>query len=161
MLDAVSSGTLVRQHSTRYTASTWVLQYQADVRARLEHLERMQHRGASLLAAGAPDRPFDAKRPRDWALRAVIKDQAFWAEELKEPAVLVLARATRMSDWLDGDAAVRGGGGTARATSGGGAGAAHPAAERLPQRQHHVGVDGMLTAASCARNGKTTRMVPC
>ena len=55
--------------------------------------------GASTVA-----RPFDAKRPCDWALRAVIEDPAFWAEELKEPAVLVHARANRMSDRLGCDA---------------------------------------------------------
>ena len=55
--------------------------------------------GASTVA-----RPFDAKRPCDLALRAVIEDQAFWAEELKGPAVLVLARANRMSDRLGSDA---------------------------------------------------------
>ena len=57
MLDAVSSGTLdanhdmVRQHSMRCTASTWVFEYQADVRTRMEHLERTC-RGAALLACG-------------------------------------------------------------------------------------------------------------
>ena len=77
--------------------------------------------------------------------RLVIEDQAFRAEELKEPAVLVLARANRMSVRLDGYAEVRGGTSTARATIGGSAAAGRPAAGRQSQRQHHVGADGKFT----------------
>ena len=59
--------------------------------------------------------------------------------------MLVLARANRMSDWLDGDVAMRGSGGTEKGYVGGGAAAARHAAGRQSQRQHHAGIDGMPT----------------
>ena len=105
----------------------------------------MQRLSATPLVAGASTgaRPFDAKRCWYWALRAVIEDQTFWAEELKDPAVLVLARANRMSDQLDCDAEVRGSGGTARGTFGGGA-----AAARYTSGRHNANTTSKLTACS-------------
>ena len=84
--------------------------------------------------------------------RVVIGDRAFRAEELKELAVLVLARANRMCVRRDRYAEVCGSSGTARMTNGGTAAAARLAVRRQSRRQHHVGTDGTLTTN---RRGRT------
>ncbi len=112
MLNAVSLSTLdryrdlIKGYSNRYGAKVWVIIYQADVRARLEHIERMRRRGAKLSVAGAStgERAFDASRPWDWSFAEAVADGAFWKRELEEPALLVLSRAGSLSNMVDGDA---------------------------------------------------------
>ena len=100
---------------------------------------------AAAAAAPAAD-PGDKRVQITTVLERVdIEYQAFRAEERKEPAVPVLARANRMSVRLDGHAEVHGGSGVAGAASGTSAAAARHATWRQSPRQHHVGADGMLT----------------
>ena len=105
-------------------------------------------------AAAAPAADFGEKRVKITTVleRVVIGDRAFRAEELKEPAVLVLARASRVCVRRDSYAEVCGSSGTARMTNGGTAAAARPAVGRQSRRQHHVGTDGTLTIN---RRGRT------
>ena len=62
---------------------------------------RYERRGAGLLAAGCVHWCPSCRRqaPLYLALRVVIEDHTFWEKELKDPAVLVLARANR---WVIG-----------------------------------------------------------
>ena len=117
ILDAVSPGTLdayhdmVRQHSMRCTASTWVLQYQADVR---RGWNTWKVCGAEVLHCWLRVHWSTAVRPSALGTGHCglsSRTQAFWAEELMESVVLVLARANRLSDLLDGDVVVRSSGG--------------------------------------------------
>ena len=111
------------------------------------------HALATPPAAAAPAADLGEKRVKITTVleRVVIGDQAFRAEELEEPAVLVLARGNRMCVRRDGYAEVCGSSGTAR-TIGGSAAAARPAVGRQSRRQHHVGTDGTLTTN---RGGRT------
>ena len=88
MVDAVNSGTLdacheMRQHSMRYTPSTWVLQCEADVRA-------------------APA-AYDALGTGHCGLSSRTRCSG-------QQLCFVLAQANRLSEWVGGDAAVRGSG---------------------------------------------------
>ncbi len=58
--------------------------YLADVRARLEHIERMKRKCLKLMAAGAVtgERQFDPDRPWEWSLAEVISDNQYWKREL-------------------------------------------------------------------------------
>ena len=103
----------VALYTRRYGRETWVVLYQADVRARLEHIERIRRAGES--SPPTTDNPrlllngLNLDRPWDWCLRELTRDVAFWRRELEEPAILVLARAARLTSVLDGDAPVTGG----------------------------------------------------
>lgn len=157
MLGAASLSTLesyreqVALYSRRYGRDSWVVIYQADVRARLEHLERMRRAGearhrALTAAPGTPvaggdDRIFDPAMPWDWSLRALVGDTAFWRRELEEPALLVLARAARLSAVVEGDAPVE------RPAAPQGAHTKAPRATprerpQKAQRMHHVNTEG-------------------
>ena len=94
-----------------YGDATWSLQYQADVRCRLEHMERVRRN----LAANAKratehgvqlEVTYDAKKPWDSVWAAAIDDAKFWTEELERPATLVLARAQSLAEHVDGDAPI-------------------------------------------------------
>jgi hypothetical protein len=99
---------LIYSYWVRYGVTVWLILYQADVRARLEHLERMRREGASLVAAGAPTgkHTFNPEQPWDWCLRQVTADTDFWRHEMEEPAIIVLAKAGSLSTMIGGDAPV-------------------------------------------------------
>ncbi len=90
----------------RYGPKVGVIVYQADVRARLEHLERMKRKGLKLMPAGVAtgERQFDGSRPWDWSLAEVVADDSFWKRELEEPALLVLSNSGALSQMVEGDA---------------------------------------------------------
>jgi len=148
---------LLALYQTRYGKESWIIIYQADVRARLEHLERVRRRGQQELdaahAAGGVH-PFDCARPWEWSLRAVVEDTSFWRRELEEPAILVLARASKMASMVDGDvpvaapgegtAAVRPAGGQGHAP-GGGQPRQRASAKARPVKQRLVDPQGTFT----------------
>jgi hypothetical protein len=115
MLNAVSISALdayrdlISNYVLRYGQAVWLIIYQADVRARLEHLERARRKGARLHAASAPsgDYGYDTAKPWDWCFRNVTEDHAFWRRELEEPAILVLSKSGRLMQMVDGDAPVQ------------------------------------------------------
>ena len=75
MLEAISSSALDQYHDLiqryyqRYGPSVWLILYQADVRARMDHMERMRRQGAKLHATGSvytSTHVFVPARPWDW-----------------------------------------------------------------------------------------------
>jgi len=86
---------MIGRYCERYGASCWLQIYQADVRCRGEHMERIRRRGdearAKAEAAGG-SHPLDPARPWDWVWGEACDDVAFWRVELEEPALLALTR---------------------------------------------------------------------
>jgi len=86
---------MVARYCERYGAGCWLQVYQADVRCRGEHMERIRRRGdearARALAAGGTH-AMDPARPWDWVWGEACADVAFWRVELEEPALLALTR---------------------------------------------------------------------
>lgn len=168
---AVSLGPLldyaekIRSYTQRYGESTWALLYQADVRCRQEHMERVRReleRGAA--KANAEGRlaahPFDPAKPWDSVWSASVKDGEFWRREFEEPALLVLTHVGRMQDMVSGEAPVA----QTVASSSAGSPSMAPTGNVQPPRQpppakrkktntfdeqapkhHKVGQDGLFT----------------
>ena len=111
---------LMHLHFKRYGSVSWGIPYQADVRARLEQIERIRRRGiaehAAATAAGL-GHTFDPNRPWEWCLRQLVEDHSYWRRELKEPAMLVLAKTARLGSMVDGDAPVASGSGASASGS--------------------------------------------
>ena len=113
MLDQVGLATLDRystqlnEYANRYGPVVWHIIYQADVRARLEHMERVRRiaidEHAKAVAAGF-SHSFEPDRPWDYVWTKMVDDANFWRKELEEPCVLVLAKTTSMSSMIGGDA---------------------------------------------------------
>eukprot|EP00435_Cladocopium_sp_Y103_P056506 s702_g19.t1 len=115
MIDAVDLGHLQRYKShiermaERYGPKVWSVIYQADVRCRLEHMERLK-RGLkaehdTAVAAGKTT-DYDAKRPWNLVWAKAVADETFWREEVNEPSMLILTKITTTTDMVEGDAKV-------------------------------------------------------
>ena len=151
MFDQISPARLeayehrIRSYHERYGRECWALIYQADVRARLEQTERLRRIGADELEAATKaggTHSFDKKKPWEWVWDKLVHDQAFWHQELEEPALLILSKSAKVPQLVDDDAAVEG-----RASPPGGPGAGRGLKRKRSdgQRQHMVGDDGLLT----------------
>lgn len=168
MLDQISPSRLdnyeklVRKYHERYGRQCWPVIYQADVRARLEQVERLRRRGMeakdAATRAGA-HHDFDNNKPWEWVWDALTQDAAFWHREVEEPCILLLARTASLSQLVGEDAAVEADGSKPAAKST----AASPAnndkrsvpapppvasfkRQRGPdQREHRLGEDGLFT----------------
>ena len=117
MLDAVDLGKLqqyrdmMTRYHQRYGNSVWHLLYQADVRTRLEHMDRVRRNATIEHAAaklGGKDTAFEEKRPWNFVWGAVCADTQWWKNELEDPALLVLAKAARLGEVVAGDARANG-----------------------------------------------------
>jgi hypothetical protein len=160
MLNAISSATLdqyrdlIYRYVTRYGAPVWLILYQADVRARLESMERMRRKGQKLHMLGTQigERVFDPARPWDWSLREVVEDHSFWRRELEEPAMLVLSNSGRLSQMVEGDAPVAAPRSQSMQAASSSRGSAPPRAQHKDTRkpkhthQHVVDSDGRMAA---------------
>ena len=113
MLDKVTPSTcdhwskMVLGYAKTYGPSCWALVYQAEVRARLEHLERVRRVGAAEAAQAKESNishSFDESRPWDWALRKCADDVLFWRRELEDAAMLVKVHISKLSDTIGNDA---------------------------------------------------------
>ena len=115
--EAVGLGTLMAYRKKQeyywnlYGAETWGIQYQADVRCRLEHMPRLRRRlEADYAVAKAAGRqaevPFKESAPWDSVWDAAIKDTTFWTDNFERSANLVLSRAQSAGSHVDGDAPV-------------------------------------------------------
>lgn len=166
----LSYGKKIEQYVDLYGMEIWALLYQADVRCRLEHMERLRRKlerehaakasssadNAAAAAGGTasagtltPSRPWDAV----WA--AAIDDVAFWTEQVERPGGLILAKVRNLNDHVMGDAPVPGSLGKAA-----GGGRKRPADEGLDdpwprrrpkaQRLHQV-TDDRFTANRSGR----------
>ena len=87
---------LMTGYATRYGAATWPLLYQAEVRCRLEHMERLwrvpERDCAAATARGqAPAIPFDSSQAWNSVWVAAVDDAKFWH------------RAGRLSDVITGE----------------------------------------------------------
>ena len=117
MLDAVDLGALVtyKQHIVklhdRYSSRTWPIIYQADNRCRLEHMERtrriLQAAHEEARSNGATTE-YDDARPWNLVFKKVVSDDAFWRDQVLEPALLVLTKVAGLNEVVQGDAGVLG-----------------------------------------------------
>ena len=118
MLDAVDLGPLQMYKSkiellhARYGESrVWALLYQADTRARLEHMPRIrlklhqQHVEAKALGTTTA---YDEARPWNMAMQVMCNDDKFWGQEFVEPALIVLSEAKNVGAVTSDDAKVQG-----------------------------------------------------
>ena len=127
----------------------WHIVYQADMRARQEHLERCRREAADAheqaTTAGLPS-TFDKDKPWETALRLLIKDKVFWQEELEEPCLLVLTKTHSLGSTLGGDAPISGPGQKPAAGKRPATGGDDGAHAKQPKLQiHNVGADGNFT----------------
>ena len=102
----------IQRYAQRYSVNLWPLVYQTDVRARLEHMERVRRQGAEahrLAVAAGGSHPYDPAHPWEWTFRATADDAQFWRIELEEPAIRVVTESSAMADYLEDDAQVHGG----------------------------------------------------
>eukprot|EP00435_Cladocopium_sp_Y103_P026713 s4904_g6.t1 len=117
MADAVDLGNLQRYRThverlaERYGQKVWSVIYQADVRCRLEQMERLKRKlaaehEAAVTAGKTTD--FDDKRPWNAVWAHAVNDETFWREEVTEPCMLILTKITSSNEILEGDAKVAG-----------------------------------------------------
>lgn len=99
---------LVRRYSERYGKQCWPIIYQADVRARLEQVERIRRRGQEAYdnarRAGLTH-SFDPAKP-EWCYDELIHDVNFWTKEVAEPCLLYLAKGAQLSQLVENDAPI-------------------------------------------------------
>ena len=118
MLDAVDLGPLQMYKSkiellhARYGESrVWALLYQADTRARLEHMPRIrlklhqQHVEAKALGTTTA---YDEARPWNMSMQVMCNDDKFWGQEFVEPALIVLSEAKNLGSLTSDDAKIQG-----------------------------------------------------
>ena len=141
------------RYASRYGSSVWLLQYQADVRARLEHAERLRRAEHSKFEMGGAHRDYRPEKPWNCVWRLLTDDLRFWKKELEEPALLVLARSSSLASVVDGDALT-----AASAANSNNSPDVHPGVQPKrqtrppkssppkPPKQHIMGSDGLLTA---------------
>ena len=116
MLDSIDLGALQAYnsriemlHVRCCEAKVWPLLYQADTRARLEHLPRKrlellnEHQDATTAGSSTS---YEPGRPWNLSLSSVAKDDRFWAHEFNEPAVVVLSYGKGVKAALEDDARV-------------------------------------------------------
>ena len=85
-------GEFIRTMHERYGSKCWWLVYQADVRMRSEHFERIRRRLES-----KPEFGYSAGNPWNAVFAAAVRDSDFWNSEVKEQATLFLSTG-RSSD---------------------------------------------------------------
>ena len=115
MLGAIDLGNLITYQDHIRTAylklgeDAWMLIYQADVRARLELMPRLntdlavQHQ-AALDASGTT--PYNPQRPWDYTLHMLLSQVKFWKDELEDPGLRLLAATNNVADFIGGDAPI-------------------------------------------------------
>ena len=117
MLDAVDLGTLqkyrekIEKYHDRYGDKIWAVLYQADVRCRLELMERTKCNLAAkhdVAVQQGTTTSYDPHRPWNLVWQTVISDDSFWKEEVTEPGILILTKVAGISEMVEGDASVGG-----------------------------------------------------
>ena len=101
----------VKQYAYRYGPQMWHIVYQAEARARMEHLPRVKRRG-QLEHKRATDsggtHEFAPDKPWEWTFRATVEDATYLRKEREEPAIMAPAKASRPAEHIVGDIAVSG-----------------------------------------------------
>ena len=115
MLDTVDLGTLLKykekieKFHDRYGEKIWAVLYQADVRCRLELMERTKRTLVSAheaaLAKGSTT-DYDPNRPWNYVWQVVIGDEGFWRDEVTEPGMLILTKVANVGEMVEGDGSV-------------------------------------------------------
>ena len=115
MTGAVDLGILVKYKNhverlhDRYGSKIWAILYQADVRCRLELMERLRREAASEYEEAKRSggtTSFDPSRPWNYTWLKAIAAEGFWREEVIEPGILLLTKVAGLNDIVDGDAKV-------------------------------------------------------
>jgi hypothetical protein len=91
-------GEHLRSLLNTYGTECWFLIYQADTRMRSEHFERIRRRLQIDHDANINQHEFDPIRPWDGVFAAAVKDKDFWDSEVREKAILYLAKVTNYRD---------------------------------------------------------------
>ena len=148
---------LMEEYHSRYGSVIWAVLYQADVRFRLEHLERIRRtldlQNAEARAANVlPTFKLSKEMPWDSCFQFGMKDAGFWKREFEEPALLVVTKSRSANDLVAGDAPLAG---KASAT------ASNPDAhqyhdEPAPKRQKKSGVIKQVKDTHKVVGGKFT-----
>ena len=110
MVNAVDLGVLLKYRGhverlhDRYSDKVWTVLYQADVRCRLELMERIRRTIQAEHAAGAAPSGFDPARPWNLVWQRAAADETFWREEVIEPSLLILTKVAGLNEVVEGDA---------------------------------------------------------
>ena len=158
MLGQITPATLdlwvkvITSYAYRYGQEVWALIYQIDVRARLEHMERIRRLGSAARAQAVEaggSHAFDPAVPWEWVFRQTAEDAQFWRRELEEPALLIKTRVERLGSALQDDAPLQPNAGSSQRS--GSASTAPPPkrhkaqADRDAPRFHRVDTEGYFT----------------
>ena len=100
----------VMHFADAYPAYLWPLLYQADVRARSDHLNRHARKTREETRAADEEgtrHPYDKNKPWDYPWKQlVLHSNDFWKREFKEPAQAVRMKWKELHEALDGDVPV-------------------------------------------------------
>lgn len=147
---------VIRHYHDRYGKLCWRIIYQADVRARMEHVERLRRRGQEgydrARQAGLTHE-FDPLKPWEWVYLELIADFSYWQKELVEPCMLLLAKSAHLNQLVKDDAPVDRAAVTASTSSPSAPKPPPPPAVNRPAkrqrgpdvREHRLGDDGLYT----------------
>ena len=100
---------LLASYHRRYGPDCWALIYQADVRARREHLERLRRIAADHHSRGiiqGTTHPYDPNRPWDYVWKMLLNDAAFWRKEVEDLSMLILNKVTNASSHVTGESPI-------------------------------------------------------
>lgn len=115
MTKAVDLGVLTQYRTQierlhdRYSAKAWAIVYQADVRFRLELIERVRRECAAeheIAVQNGGTTKWDPKKPWSYAWRKALALDGFWREEVVEPALLLLTKVAGLNEVVADDAKV-------------------------------------------------------
>ncbi len=135
-----------------YGEQMWPLLYQADVRCRSEHLERVRRRLEVGMAAAKAQgvtrcQEFDPDRPWEGVWKAAAADGEFWRKQFEEKAFLMRLHLASPGTAVTGDAPVQGRSGPGQPSQSKPKKATRPAPEPnsdRPAKFHRV-AEGMYT----------------
>ena len=100
----------VMHFADTYPDYLWPLLYQADVRARSDHLNRLARKAREEKRAAEEEgsrHPYNREKPWEYPWRQlVLHSSDFWEREFKEPAHAVRMKWKELHEELDGDAPV-------------------------------------------------------
>jgi len=100
---------LIKSFAARYGPSVWHLTYQADIRMRGEHMERLRIaalQDRSIAVAAGRTHPFDPLSPWEYLWTEACRDNQFWLDELQENSMLVLTRTASLASMVDSSTAI-------------------------------------------------------
>lgn len=99
----------VRKLHETFGTESWPLLYQCESRLRSEQFERIKRIGIAMYdqALDKSRSEYDPAKPMEFILKYAISEKcSFWREEFERPALLIVSRAKRPGEFVDGDAAI-------------------------------------------------------